>query len=171
MDINYLVDVIFKEIEPLDTEALQASSTKLIIAATRKSDGQAVFFDDWLRFNIFEILRATKSIPFICNRGVMIEQELYWDSLRSSGVGFLGNGARIHEYDRIIVIQNGINTWMQKLLGSEKMPLRTSADKTFFVTNDTKLYLHAVIDNSKQSLAEQFQKGHLACRTLWPTLQ
>ncbi|MES2023708.1 MAG: patatin-like phospholipase family protein [Patescibacteria group bacterium] len=161
MNIDYLIDVIFKKLEPLDVEKLKKSKTKCIIAATKKKDGLVTFFDDWNKFDIFEVLRATKSIPYICNRGVKVGNEIYEDSIHSSGVRFLENDIDLHVYDCLIIIENGKNTWVQKLLGAKK-PYFPKHHNILYIKNDTKLNF-SIINNSEKFLKKQFTKGYNAC--------
>lgn len=164
MDIDYLIDFIFKKKEPLDVNALLHSKTKLIIAATRKRDGVVAFFSDWKRFDIFEVLRATKSIPIVYNRSVKIEGESYHDSMRSSGIRLLEEHIDLTAYDSIILVRNGTSTWVQTLFGAREMVI-PNHPSVFVVQNDTPLDF-SMINNSKRFLQKQFKKGYDACLSM-----
>lgn len=161
MDINYLVDIIFKKKEPLRVKTIIESPIQLIIAATRKKDKKVIFFEDWNRYDVFEVLRATKSIPYICNRGVKIEGELYSDSMRSSGVRLLEEHMNLHTYDAVIIVRNGVSTWVQTLFGAREMYLPKHKN-VILVQNDTRLGF-SMLNNSKKFLDKQFTKGYNAC--------
>ena len=168
MDIDYLIDFIFKKKEPLNVETIRGSKTRLIIAATRKRDGEVTFFDDWKRFDIFEVLRATKSMPYVYNKNVNIEGEFYRDSMRSSGIRLLEDHISLDAYDAVIIVRNGVSTWVQKLFGAREMYL-PKHNNLIVIQNNTKLGF-SMINNSKPFLKKQFDKGYAACLAMTETI-
>lgn len=81
MDVDYVVDTVFKQLVPLSTENVVASPSKVIVPLLRVGTGEVVFFD--LRehpSDIFEILRAAMSAPIAYNKTVLIEGVEYADA-------------------------------------------------------------------------------------------
>ncbi|MBP7804791.1 MAG: patatin-like phospholipase family protein [Candidatus Pacebacteria bacterium] len=169
MDIDYLVDVIFKKLEPLRVDTIRRGKTELMIAATRKRDGRVKFFSDWHRYDIFEVLRATKSIPYFSNKLVDIEGETYRDSMRSSGIRLLEEHINLDEYDTLILVRNGVNTWVQRFFGVRELFVPRHKNVIIF-ENDTKLNF-SILNNSKPFLRKQFDKGYEACVSMKEVLQ
>ena len=79
MDIDYLVDEIFKKQAPLDVEKLKASPTKLFISVTNYKTGKPHFFSNQDEVDIFEVLRASKAAPLLYNKTVTINGVEYVD--------------------------------------------------------------------------------------------
>lgn len=86
MDINYLIDGIFKKQVPLNSENVNNSETKLFIAATEYKTGQSYFFLNSPENNIFESLRASKAVPIAFNKKVNIRETAYIDGTISSPI-------------------------------------------------------------------------------------
>ena len=62
IDVDYVIDEIFKKQEPLNIEAIRQSKTKLLIAATNITKGDTEYFSN--QNDIFEVLRASNAILF-----------------------------------------------------------------------------------------------------------
>lgn len=77
MDLNYLVDDVFREQDPLNIEMIKLSNTRLYISATRNDTGEVTFFTN--EDNIFEALKASKAIPLITAQKVLIGGTEYID--------------------------------------------------------------------------------------------
>lgn len=86
MDIDYLIDGIFKKQAPLNSENINNSETKLFIAATEYKTGQSYFFLNSPENNIFESLRASKAVPIAFNKKVNIRETAYIDGTISSPI-------------------------------------------------------------------------------------
>lgn len=80
MDVDYLVDEVIREREPLDLEKLSQSQTRYFIPVTNARTGEGRYIPCSDRVDVFELLRATKALPFFYGRKVMIDDEPYVDS-------------------------------------------------------------------------------------------
>lgn len=83
IDVDYLIDVIFKVKNHIDVDAMLASPITLLIAAMDADTGDLVYFSDKEREDkreIFEFLRASKAMPVAFNKLVSIEGRRYCDS-------------------------------------------------------------------------------------------
>jgi hypothetical protein len=100
-------------------------------------------------------------MPYVSIKGAKIEGEFYRDSMLSSGVRLLEEHMNLHSYDAVIIVRNGVGTWVQKIFGSREMYLPEHKN-VILVQNDTKLNF-SMINNSKKFLNRQFRKGYVAC--------
>jgi len=79
MDIDYLIDDVFKIQEPLYISKVNNSKTKLFISSTEYKSGKVKFFSNTHEYDIFESLRASKAIPILYNKKVNIKNTDYID--------------------------------------------------------------------------------------------
>lgn len=86
IDIDYLIDNVFKRQEPLDVAGVLRSSTHYLIPVTHAVTGDLRFFSNRDGIDIFEAMRATKAMPVAYDKPVMIDGEPYIDSYTSSTV-------------------------------------------------------------------------------------
>ena len=89
MNVDYLIDDVFKKQYPLDTHAILDSLTKLFIATTNCTTGKLTYFSNDDRFtenDIFELLRASKSIPILNGKKIPLNEGKYCDTYLSSSI-------------------------------------------------------------------------------------
>jgi len=86
IDIDYLIDVIFKKQDLLKEELIYNSKTKYLIPALNKNTGNIDYFDNQKNMDVFESMRATKAMPiaFKINPNIMVNGSAYSDSFISS---------------------------------------------------------------------------------------
>jgi predicted patatin/cPLA2 family phospholipase len=86
IDIDYLIDEIFKKQDPLKENLIYNSKTKYLISAFNRNTGNIDYFDNKKNMNVFESMRATKAMPiaYKINPKIMINNSIYCDSLLSS---------------------------------------------------------------------------------------
>lgn len=80
MDVDYLIDVIFKQRFPLDISAIQTSPIQFIIPIESASTGAIEYID--VRnssYDTFELLRATCAAPIVYNKTVALGSDQYCD--------------------------------------------------------------------------------------------
>jgi predicted patatin/cPLA2 family phospholipase len=88
MDIDYLIDDVFKKQDPLDVDRLYSSKTNYLIPAINYKNGEIRYFSNHKDDNIFEALRATKALPIIFGRSIKINDGYYGDSRLSASSEF-----------------------------------------------------------------------------------
>lgn len=89
LDIDYLIDFVFKKQCPLKEQKVYDSETKEIIFVTNSKTGKLKSFSNKDGENIFELMRATKAIPFVYGKEIEIRKEKYIDTYISSlGINF-----------------------------------------------------------------------------------
>lgn len=107
IDVDYLIDDIFTIQYSLDTTAVHNSKTEFFIAVTCQKVGKVNYFSNRDNEDIMNILRATKSIPFLCE-SVKIWDDYYQDGSNSSGYWCHISYLQQKWCDKIIIIDNWI---------------------------------------------------------------
>lgn len=87
LDIDYLVDVVFKKKEPLDIKKIHRSGIEFQVPALDVDSGNVKYFSNRNEVDWFEVLRATKAMPLLYNKKVDIDGHEYCDSVITSEVG------------------------------------------------------------------------------------
>ena len=80
MDVDYLVDTIIREKEPLHLRKLAATQTRYFIPVKNARSGKGHYISCRDHLEIHEVLRATKALPFFYGRKVRVGDEVYVDS-------------------------------------------------------------------------------------------
>ncbi len=86
IDIDYLIDEVFKRREPLDIDGVRRSPIHYLIPATHAVTGDLRYFSNRDGVDIFEAMRATKAMPVSYGKRVAIDGEPYCDSYTSSTI-------------------------------------------------------------------------------------
>ena len=119
MDIDYLVDTVFKKLAPLNIESIEKSPIEYYIPITNALTGKTKYVNRKDKVDIFEVLRATKAIPVFFGKKV----ELPWGEFVDGEMGptledhvlFAAQAGATN----ILVIDNvAQKTPMRKLLGT-----------------------------------------------------
>ncbi|MBI1961261.1 MAG: patatin-like phospholipase family protein [Parcubacteria group bacterium] len=111
IDVDYLIDIIFKVKNHIDVDAMLASPITLLIAATDADTGDLTYFSDKEREDkreIFEFLRASKAMPIAFNRLIPIDGRRYCDSELSANLRAHVREAVRRGATRIIAINNSV---------------------------------------------------------------
>ena len=106
MDIDYLIDTVFKQQAPLNTTDLIGSTIQWRIPVT-DAETQAVRYvgvED--KLNIFETLRASKAIPFLYRKKVRLGDRFYIDGAYKSTAEQHIAHARSLGAERIVIVQH-----------------------------------------------------------------
>lgn len=119
MNVDYLIDVVFKQQQPLDIKKVEASPIHWCIPLTDFDTGRRFYTCAKDRLDPFEILRAAKAIPILFGKKVPLAHGRYIDGeigpiLQDHLDHALSLGARN------IVIINHTASWTRK----NSLPLR-----------------------------------------------
>lgn len=180
MDIDYLIDEVFKKKEPLDVKKINDSKTKLFISATEYKSGAVKFFTNQSDDNIFESLRASKAIPMAFNKKVNINGIDYIDGSISAPTLINIEKAITEGARNILVIRDGDDVslitkicwslysfFVNKKLGmsikkylsqNEKDFTKFDNINIFFISPSRKLKT-APLDNKREHLEDSFHLG------------
>lgn len=79
MDIDYLVDTVFKKQEPLNVDALRVSAVRWSIPISDFDTGRTRYVSAADSLDPFEVLRATTALPFFFGKKVSIAAKRYVD--------------------------------------------------------------------------------------------
>jgi len=85
IDIDYLIDTVFKQQASLDISQIKSSSTKYYITATNQASGQVEFLNT-KNHDVYELMRASKAMPIVYNKSITINNKSYGDSPNSSAI-------------------------------------------------------------------------------------
>lgn len=104
MDIDYLIDVVFKKQQPLDFKKLSLTKSNYYIPTRDLVKGNLRYFTNTDKVDVFEILRATKAIPFFYKRKITIDGSQYVDGSTTSSLKNMVSKAIEQGADKILVI-------------------------------------------------------------------
>ncbi len=79
MDVNYLIDTVFRNQEPLDTNALKNSSIRWFVPMSDYDTGRTRYVSAEDALNPFEVLRASAAIPIVFGEKIPIDGNRYTD--------------------------------------------------------------------------------------------
>src|SRR3989344_4881632 len=79
MDVDYLVDTIFRQLEPLDVEKVRSSNISWHIPITDYETGRPRYMSAHDDADIFEILRASEAIPLYYGKKIPLLGRQYVD--------------------------------------------------------------------------------------------
>lgn len=78
MDLDFLIHRVFKELDPLDVEAIRRSPTKFFIVSTHCETGTPVYFDAH-KDPILNALKASAAMPIAYRHPVVIDGRTFID--------------------------------------------------------------------------------------------
>ncbi len=118
IDIDYLIDDVFKEQDPLNAQRIYDSSIDYYISSTNVKSWKVEYFSnhDWI--DIFEIMRASKAMPFVYRRKIKIKWRTYFDTPNSTSTQLKIQKAIALWAKKIIIIDSKKKTpqWILKLI-------------------------------------------------------
>lgn len=130
IDVDYLIDVIMKQENPVDMRTVKASPSELLVATTNADTGELVYFSGKEREDeeeIFELLRASKAMPVAFNKVISVDQGRYCDTELSADMRAHVREAVRHGAERIIAINNTIPRLESSLAMGAWMRFRSRA--------------------------------------------
>lgn len=80
IDIDFLIDEVFKKKTKLDTEKIKNSPITLAVPMIDAKNGKLKYFTNHDKVDWFEVLRAGKAIPIFYNKNIKIGTRTYHDS-------------------------------------------------------------------------------------------
>lgn len=108
MDIDYLIDIIFKRLTPLNLDNVLLSTTAWHIPVTDTLTRKTYFFDKKDGKDLFEILRAAKALPLVYGKQVAVNTSSYFDGGLSVSYASLFQKMEEDNVTHIIFIDNAV---------------------------------------------------------------
>lgn len=175
MDIDYLIDKVFKKQAPLDFEKIYASKIDYYIPMTDGVTWKVEYFSAKAWCDVFELMRATKAIPIIYWKKVRVGSRYYHDGSNSSGVELHIQKAFSLWAQRIIVIHSNTifplrllklwlffksrtfkNWFLQEYCERKQLQKTFRNDKRIISISPKNMHL-SVIDNNAGNLKKAFE--------------
>ncbi len=100
LNIDYLVDHIFRTLHPFDEKALKKTKSELLFPLTNAESGVTEYVSAKPPNDIYEMLRAAKALPFLYDKYVKIGNHFYFDG---------GIGTTMSDHMRVAV-EHGAQT-------------------------------------------------------------
>jgi predicted patatin/cPLA2 family phospholipase len=182
VNVDYLIDTIFKEKVPLKTKEIMLHQTKLYIPAINSDTGTIHYFSNKeINTNWMEVLRATKAIPIFYNKEVLVSGKKYHDSHRSAHPENHIDFAKKQGATHIITVHNTslAGFWESKIL--EYLWFRKHKTKKFlkqyrknYEGTPTQHYLRIepskrpfanILDTKKEDIKETIKMGYTDAKT------
>lgn len=106
LDIDYIVDKIFKKKDKLNIEKLDSSPINYLVASTNNETGKVEYFSNKDHIDILEAMRASMALPVVYNKIVKIKDKSYLDTPLSCSINTSIIEAIKKGYKNIIAIDN-----------------------------------------------------------------
>jgi predicted patatin/cPLA2 family phospholipase len=106
MDIDYLIDDVFKRAVPLDAARVLHSDIDLFMPLVDRATGQVRFVSKRDNADLFELLRASKAIPFFYGKSVPLFGSRYMDGAVGTTTRDMCEFALLQGARRILIIDN-----------------------------------------------------------------
>ncbi len=120
MDIDYLVDIVFKKAEPLDTGKLKASEILIRVPLLNMQTKQINYVNP-KENNTFDLLRASKAMPLIYGRRVYVDGNIFMDGALVASIEQMINEVELLGATHIIVVENRVRSkifqYAKKMIG------------------------------------------------------
>lgn len=182
MDIDYLIDTVFKIKAPLDTEQIYSSKINFLIPTTNYYTGDIRYYSNQNHDDIFEALRATKAMPIIYGKRVSIDGEEYCDSLLTSNTDAHIKKAIELGATHLIIVNTGNPQTRRGLIYKLWLATRSSVFKQKYTSEENLVRDYVVpkniqiatltpnlktvkrISNDKELLLDSIKCGYKDCR-------
>jgi predicted patatin/cPLA2 family phospholipase len=186
IDIDYLVDFLFKKKYPLDISKLKSEEgLEVIVSSNKFETGELKFFSSKQSDDLFEILKATKALPYFYNKKIKINNENYIDLnpffpiqtylefLKQKDIKnliIINNGVKFEKYFKNLFIKFFVLCFF--IFGLKiKVAIRMVRNiiKRQYINFDGQFLLfenkdQASLDNNHDNLDKIYQKGYNNCK-------
>jgi predicted patatin/cPLA2 family phospholipase len=171
LDIDYLIDEVFKKQEPLNILGVKKSIINYIIPATNIDTGEVEYFSSKdSDFDVFEIMRATMTYPVLYGKAICINSKKYMDGVFSASAYFHITKAKELGAEKIIIIDSGArkNKFLYKIylyLKSRKFRktqleyLKMGKNAKNIIIIQPKNKIGGILNNKKEILRELIDQG------------
>lgn len=106
MDIDYLIDSVFRKQEPLKDTLVAASSITLFLPLASLDTGSLVYMSNKDGKDLFEMLRATKAMPLIYGKPVFLDGIPFADGQVIASLSEHVEKAVAEGAEKIVIVDN-----------------------------------------------------------------
>jgi len=184
INIDYLIDIIFKRLEPLKIESVKESPVVFYIPTINIDTGKIEYFSNRDKYDLFEVMRAAKAMPIVYNKHVSIGNNKYCDSpLSSLAYSHVSKARELGATDIIIIDTHGDNDhstqkffdiWAltrESVFRKNYKTLKDSNNKSkqlllkehMVVIRPQKKLSVGLLTNNKKLLSKSFNQGYDEC--------
>ena len=174
VDIDYVIDDIFKKQEPLSESLVKESNITFLISATDVENGEVCYFSNRDNdYNVFESMRASMALPLVYRKTVSINSREYSDGLFSGSPYLHIKKAKELGADNIIVVdcikkRPTVPIFLYKLyllFKSKKfretslnyLRMKNDTENVIIIKNQSKI--GSVLDNKKEFIKRLIAEG------------
>lgn len=147
IDIDYLIDEVFKKQDVLNVEKIYNSQISCLIPAVNCETGEIRYFSNIDRDDIFEAMRATKAMPILFNKKVYIDGERYCDSYASASIKLNALKAIEMGAKKIIIIDNDTPNRINEIFFSAWLRLKNNKFRQNYQKNMEKIRNYRLPDD------------------------
>lgn len=153
MDIDYLVDQVFKKQVPLDTQTLSNTPIQFHLPIAGHKSGNVRYISNSDSVDIFETIRAAKAIPVVYGAKICIEGEQYIDGGMNNTFERTIKKAQALGADTIIAIDTRARWKRLRLLKAAE------TDPSIILITNTDIPTRLMTQNKKK-LQQAFELGY-----------
>ncbi len=180
LDVDILIDTVFKKMAPLHLDSLYESAIECLIPITDKSSGATSYVRPSHGVDTYELLRAAKAIPVFYNRSVTLFGRKFIDG--EVGPTLADHVHEVHQRgaDHVVVINHalpysrisndmewlvatlqprGLAIKMQRDLGTNGFVCATDSSDTTVTCLFPSHFTMSLIEQRKGVLEENFSRG------------
>lgn len=106
INVDYLVDTVFRKLMPLDVARFEETSTRWFVPVTDDETGDARFLSNEYWLDPYEVLRAAKAVPLLYNGHIRLGARSYLDGDMATSTATLIQQALSAGARRILCITN-----------------------------------------------------------------
>jgi predicted patatin/cPLA2 family phospholipase len=177
IDIDYVIDQVFKKQDPLLADNIYKSPINFLIPYTNKLTGKIEYFSNKNGGDVFEALRATKAMPLAYGKSVNINGQNYCDTGLSANSSLLIEKAKKLGSEKVLVldnrssnpvVENGFNFWLNLRSSQfrknyyselERINKIQLDDSVFYLRPELKLRI-SPLNNNQFLLNETIEMGY-----------
>ncbi len=152
MDIDWLVDEVFRRIDPLDIRAVNDSSTDWRVPVTDKVKKNVRFVSKEDGVDVFELMRAAKAAPFIYGKSVILDGIEYIDGDLSRPLGTVTPLLQ-RSISKVISLETVVARSGKEMIESGRILVRICPSRKYLTR----------ISVGKAPLARAFEAGYMDC--------
>ncbi|MFA6256825.1 MAG: patatin-like phospholipase family protein [Candidatus Paceibacterota bacterium] len=142
IDIDYLIDVVFKKEDTLAEENIYQSNIEYLISTTNHKTRKLEYFSNKKKENVFESMRASMAMPVAFNKYIRINHKEYCDTIVSASVK--------------LNIEQALKLGAEKIIVVSVDDLHTSKFTDFFYNMWLKVQSKKFLKNYQKEEAETY---------------